>query len=188
MKAHLKTLLVLIVIATVAGSVPAAATEAPAAAGQLAALTDPSTTGLPSAGRDATAPTNGTPAPTPSQTYFSALELDHIRAAVRGHVLALAAGNANGAFASLAPSTKDFYGSPEVFMAALSAAVGPLATAGAFALAETGRDSIDAIQSVVITGRDGARWLARFTVERQPDGGWGIKRCSVEASTDSPEA
>lgn len=123
------------------------------------------------------------PLPPASSSYFSDIEIEGIRATVRGQLKALSARDAGGAFAYLAPGARDYYGRPEAFLSALAQQLTPLVQAQRFALAETERDSTDAVQVVLLTGADGRRWIGRFTVERQPDGQWAIKRCLVERAS-----
>lgn len=118
--------------------------------------------------------------------YFSEPELLRIRAAVRGQIVALAARDGEAAFAHLAPSAQAYYATPTGFLRSLSKDMAPIMATASFAFAEVERDSTDAVQLVQLTAADGTRWLARFTLERQSDGAWAIKRCLVEAGDLEP--
>lgn len=129
-----------------------------------------------------------TPPLASAASYFSSVEMEGIHEAVRGTIRALAARDADSAFAHLAPSSQSYYDDAEHFLIALEANLPPLLAVESFAMEGTERDSVDAVQTVALTNTDGTQWLARFTVERQPDGAWGIKRCLVEAAAGKPSA
>lgn len=154
---------------------------------KTARLTDPATPGaltrearLPPVERRLDADPSRT---IPSTIGLSDVELNGIRAAIRGQLVALAARDADKAFSYLAPGIQDFFAKPAAFLRKLTADLKPLANATGYAFADIEREATDAIQSVVLADGSGQEWLARFTMERQPDGRWGIKRCIVEPST-----
>jgi hypothetical protein len=160
----------------------AAAVVPPVAGQDVARLNDPALSGQ--AGGPAGQVSPGVAAP--YNAYFSGVEASRIRDSVRGQIEALTEGDATRAFALLAPSAQSYYGTPQGFIIALVQNLAPVLTARGFALGEIERDSADAVQLVQFTGADGALWLARFTVERQPDGLWAIKRCLVGAAQAEP--
>ena len=90
-----------------------------------------------------------------------------------------------GAFAYLAPVTKDYFSEGAAFLRKLMVQIRPLVDASGYSFADVGREATDAIQNVVLTDNEGREWLARFTLERQPDGSWGIKSCEVKPNIGS---
>lgn len=111
---------------------------------------------------------------------LSGIEMDGIRAAIRGQLLALSERDATRAYSFLTPATKDFFTNAPAFLRTLLAQMQPLASVKGYAFSDTEREATDAIQSVLFADRRGTEWSARFTMERQPDGSWGIKSCKVE--------
>jgi len=150
---------------------------------RTARLDDPATTGpgqertvIPREGRIETARKSGPARP----LGLSDVEINGIREAIRGQLLALGQRDADRAWSYLAPSTKDYFTDPATFMRALSLHMQPLAAPDRYAFSDMDREATDAIQDVVLADLQGREWLARFTMERQPDGSWGIKTCKVE--------
>lgn len=173
------------VLAALTGTVlllAAGATDA-AAQDRTARLDNPATTGpgderivIPREGRIETARDTAPARP----LGLSDVEITGIREAIRGQLLALAARDAERAWSYLAPATKDYFADPAGFLRALTANMQPLAAPDRFAFSDMDREATDAIQDVVLADLQGREWLARFTLERQPDGSWGIKTCKVE--------
>ena len=116
---------------------------------------------------------------------LSDIEQHRIRVAIRGQIRALAARDAERAFAYLAPVTKDYFSEGTAFLRELMVQIRPLVDASSYSFSDVGRIATDAIQDVVLTDNEGREWLARFTLERQPDGSWGIKSCEVKPNIGS---
>lgn len=160
------------------------------AADQTARLDDPATTGAIPGGPSDRVPREGrldnTAVPSPARPLgLSEIEISGIRNAIRGQIMALAARDAKSAWSYLAPSTKDYFDEPAAFLRTLTTRMKPLAGTSKFAFAGIDREATDAIQDVRLLGPEGREWLARFTLERQPDGSWGIKTCKVQPVTGS---
>ena len=153
------------------------------AAERTARLTDPAATG---SGRNVTVALRQQRAPDPESVRsihglgLSEVERDHIRATVRAQIQALASRNADQAFSYLAPVTKDFFSDSDNFLQTLNRQMIPMMYAKRFLMAELEREALDAVQTVVLTGPKNHEWLARFKVERQPDGSWRVKSCHME--------
>jgi hypothetical protein len=116
---------------------------------------------------------------------LSDIEQYRIREAIRGQIRALAARDAERAFAYLAPVTKDYFSEGTAFLRKLMVQIRPLVDASGYSFTDVGRVATDAIQNVFLTDNEGREWLARFTLERQPDGSWGIKSCEVKPNIGS---
>ena len=113
---------------------------------------------------------------------FSTLEVQGIETAVRGQILALAARDADRAFGFLTPAIQDYFASSKAFFSTLANQVSPMVRAERFAFAGVDRDTVGAVQKVLLTGPEGHQWLATFKVQRQPDGSWLINGCHVDAA------
>ena len=74
------------------------------------------------------------------------------------------------------PARKDML----VVLSTLNRQMIPMMHAKRFLMAELEREATDAVQTVVLTGPKNHEWLARFKVERQPDGSWRVKSCHME--------
>lgn len=111
---------------------------------------------------------------------LSRVEREDIRATVRGQIQALVSRDAQQAFAYLAPVTKDYFADSKNFIQVLSRQMVPMMHAKRFLMAELEREATDAVQTVVLTGPHNHEWLAKFKVERQPDGTWRVKGCHIE--------
>lgn len=158
------------------------ATDA-AAQERTARLDDPATTGpgqertvIPREGRIETVRRSEPGRP----LGLSDVEIDGIRDTIRGQLTALARRDANRAWFYLAPSTRDYFTDPATFIRTLTLHMQPLAAPDRYAFSNMDREATDAIQDVVLADLQGREWLAHFTMERQPDGSWGIKTCKVE--------
>ena len=123
--------------------VSAAALAAPGFAGdsELATLSEPTISGPagqvePRQPLEDTTPTTTLAKP----TYFSTVEIERIREAVRGQIQALASRDADAAFGYLAPSAQDYYTTPRAFLGTLARDMAPVMTAQRFALAEVERE------------------------------------------------
>ena len=152
---------------------------------KTARLDDPAITGPGIDGRVLVAPREGQirqgAMPAPARPLgFSSVEVNGIRDAIRGQIMALAARDAKQAWSYLAPSTQTYFNDPTVFLTTLATQMKPLTSPQEFAFSGIEREATDAVQDVILSDVDGREWLARFTMERQPDGRWGIKTCKVE--------
>jgi len=175
MKIH--AALATIMIAAAIGGTPANAAE------KTARLSDPATTGTvyERAGILKETRLGGDDsALSKRDSGLSGVERGDIQAAVRGQIQALASRDADQAFSFLAPLTQQFFVDAPTFLTTLNQKIIPVMYAKRFALTGLEREAGDAVQHVVFTGPKNHEWLARFKVERQPDGGWLVKGCHVE--------
>lgn len=153
----------------------------PQAGERIAKLTDPAITGSTAlAPLDARGKASLPPAV--ARTGLSGLEQQRIRSSIRGHMQALSQRDAAGVYDSLTPAIKDYYKNSKAFLAYLTTQLKPLANAKNFAFTSIEREATDAIQEVVLTGAKGREWIARFKLQRQPDGRWAIMQCLIEAA------
>lgn len=158
----------------------------PQAGERVAKLYDPAMTTSPMADSVAVAPLGAvekTSLPyVVTRTGLSSIEQLGIRTSIRSHMQALSARDATGVYESLTPIVKDFYSNSKSFLDYLTTQLKPLANARNFAFASIEREATDAVQEVVLIGKEGREWIARFKLQRQPDGRWAIAQCLIEAA------
>jgi len=111
---------------------------------------------------------------------FSALERERVEAAVRTEIAALAARDADRAYALLAPAARTFFTDAPTFLNTLNQQMIPVMYAKRFTLIGLEREAGDAVQHVIFTGPKNHEWLARFRLQRQSDGSWLVRGCQVE--------
>ena len=169
----------LAVLATLAITV-AVGTTGSQAAERTARLDDPALTGQTKVAPGDAREMVSLP-PRVGRTGLSTLEIDRIRASIRGYLQAVTARDAESLYETLTPVIKDYYGNSKAFLRVLTTQVEPLANARNFSFARIEREADDAVQSVILTGPKGHEWMAKFKLQRQSDGAWGIMGCQVEA-------
>ncbi|ODA68696.1 hypothetical protein A7A08_00528 [Methyloligella halotolerans] len=113
---------------------------------------------------------------------LSAEMRDGIEDTVREQLTALVKGDANMAFANLAPETQRFFSEPQRFMRSVATDAPPVVKTKSFAFVGLEQDRGAAQQQVLLTDQDGRSWLAKFQVEQQLTGDWRVKSCVVEAA------
>jgi len=161
--------------------VTAIGTTQPQADEKLAKLTDPAMTGPMVAAPLDVLEKASLPAAV-ARTGLSDVEMKRIRSSIRGHIQALTSRDASGAYDSLTPAIQKYYSNSNAFLTYLTKQVEPLVNVKSFAFTSIEREATDAIQNVILTGAKGREWIARFHLERQPDGRWAIMGCQVEAA------
>ncbi len=153
----------------------------PQAGERVAKLTDPAMTGWTALAPLGALEKASLPAAV-ARTGLSGLEQQRIRSSIRSHMQALSQRDAQAAYNSLTPVIQDYYKNSNAFLDYLTTQLKPLANAQNFAFASIEREATDAVQEVVLTGAGDEEWIARFKLQRQPDGRWAIMQCLVEAA------
>ena len=153
---------------------------------RVAKLNDPALTASPLAGAQSVEPLRAIekasiPAAV-SRTGLSSLEQLGIRYTIRRHMQALNERNAAVLYDSLTPVIKNYYSNSNAFLDHLTTELQPLANARNYSFASIEREATDAVQEVAFIGSRGNEWIARFKLQRQPNGRWAIAQCLVEAA------
>jgi len=117
-----------------------------------------------------------------SPRSFSASEKRRIEDAIRAQIRAYAAGDAEQAFARLAPSTQRFFGKPDKFLRSIAQEIPAVLDAKRFAFLGVEQVGKRIVQQVLITDSAGHEWLAEFQLERQGNRDWRIKACVVQST------
>lgn len=117
-----------------------------------------------------------------AETYpISARERQNIQNTVRVQLDALITGNAQRAFANLAPSAQKRFERPGNFFNVVMEKTPPLMKTRDYSFIDgLHRTRNQATQEVLLTDRDGHNWIAKFTVQQQPTGQWRVSSCVVE--------
>lgn len=102
-----------------------------------------------------------------------------IQAAIRGQLHAFSEDDAEGAFALSTPSIRSQMGSPENFLRVIKEDYSPIYRhlIVIFSAPEILDDTI--IQIVRLTDRESRVWLAIYSMQRDPAGGWKIDGCQL---------
>jgi Domain of unknown function (DUF4864) len=116
-----------------------------------------------------------------SPDEFTTIDRHKIEDAVRTELRAIVAQDARRAFAKLTPSTQSFFGEPEAFLQAVADELPPILITKKFSFLGIDRSSTTTSE-VLITDIVGQEWLAGFEVERQENGDWRVKGCTVQAN------
>jgi Domain of unknown function (DUF4864) len=112
---------------------------------------------------------------------FTATDKRKIEDAVRAELRAIVAQDAKRAFAKLTPSTQSFFGKPETFLQAVADELPPILVTKKFSFLGIERTG-STTSEVLITDIVGQEWLAQFEVERQENGEWRVKGCTVQVN------
>ena len=103
-----------------------------------------------------------------------------IRIVVEAQLKAFAADDAGAAFAQAAPSIRSMFGTAEQFMAMVRAGYPVVYRPASVLFLAPVQVQGQTVQGVQMTDAGGALWLAVYSLERQPGGGWKISGCNVQ--------
>lgn len=108
-------------------------------------------------------------------------EADQVRGVVATQLAALAAGDADRAFATASPSVRQTIGDPGRFMALVSGNWPMVRNAVQvrFQKPEVDEEDGGVTELVELVDEQSRTWIALFLVERQPDASWRISGCAV---------
>jgi hypothetical protein len=108
-----------------------------------------------------------------------------IEATIRGQIAAFARDDAEAAYAFASRTIQSLFPTADFFMAMVRRAYAPLYRASdpRFRPAEETEAGIR--QPMLFRGPDGRVWLAIYTMQRQPDGGFRIDGCTLVALPDA---
>lgn len=106
-----------------------------------------------------------------------------IRQVIRTQLNAFLREDGKTAFGQAAPVIRLRFGTAENFMAMVRSGYRPVYRARDVRFGRLGRHRGRLIQEVRLTGPDGRRWTALYSMERQPDGSWRISGCRLVQPT-----
>ena len=93
---------------------------------------------------------------------------------IRGQMDAFLGDDGARAFSYAAPSIREMFPTPDVFMAMVRGGYAPVYRPRDVEFLEPAMDGGDIVQPVRVTGPDGASVIALYRMQRQPDGSWKI--------------
>jgi Domain of unknown function (DUF4864) len=103
---------------------------------------------------------------------------DKIKAVIEDQLNAFAADNGEQAYSHAAPIVKNVFPSADMFMAMVKKGYTPVYRNTERVYGKTFADGLGRpAMRVVLTGADGKRYEAIYSMEQQPDGSWKIAGC-----------
>jgi len=123
-------------------------------------------------------------APAHASDGVSEADAAAIRKIITSQLDAFQRDDGNEAFGYASPAIQQQFGTVDVFMEMVRLGYPAVyrAVHADFQAPRTVGDFV--IQEVIVTGEDGADWLAVYTMERQASGAWRINGCSLFAVPD----
>lgn len=108
-----------------------------------------------------------------------------IRRAIEGQLAVFQRDDGRAAFSYASPSIRQKFGSPEIFMRMVRGGYPQVYRPRAVEFQALKLDGGRAVQRVFFVGADGGGVLARYLMERQPDGSWKIDGVRIERRPDA---
>lgn len=102
-----------------------------------------------------------------------------VRGVISGQVEAIRRDDAAGAYAFAAPGIRRIFPSEDVFLEMVRRGYPPIYRQRRFAFGTIEETGDGLAQAVDIQDEAGVDWVAKYTLERQPDGTWRITGCSL---------
>lgn len=106
-----------------------------------------------------------------------------IRSVIESQLGAFQRGDSAEAFSYASPEIQSQFGRPETFMNMVRDAYPPVYRPNSFEFRTLDTGRINPVQDVFLIGPDGTPVIARYLMEKQPDGHWRIDGCIL---TDPP--
>jgi len=113
----------------------------------------------------------------PTRADVTAQDTAAIRGVISAQIEAFRADDAARAYSYAAPSIKQIFPDPSVFMRMVRQGYQPVYRPKQFNFAAPRAGDGDLVQDVEIVGPNNGFWVATYTLERQPDGLWKITGC-----------
>ena len=83
------------------------------------------------------------------------------------------------AFAHASPTIRDMFGTPDIFMDMVRQGYAPVYRPQHYEFRSLDDSTAVPTQDVYLIGPDGGPVIARYTMQRQPDGSWRIAGCQL---------
>jgi hypothetical protein len=107
-----------------------------------------------------------------------------IRAVISHQLGAFLHDDGQAAFADASPTIRRLFGDAATFMQMVRSGYQPVYRASGVEFRELGPVDGRLIQQVYMVGPDGIPVIARYEMQRQPDGSWRINGCSIARAPD----
>ncbi|PDT85695.1 DUF4864 domain-containing protein [Bradyrhizobium sp. Y36] len=98
---------------------------------------------------------------------------------IRAQEQAFVRGDANAAYSHAAPSIREIFPAPDVFMSMVQSGYPPVFRHRSFEFGESKVEGGWIAQRVHIIDANGEAWIALYTLEQQADGSYKITGCSL---------
>jgi Domain of unknown function (DUF4864) len=110
----------------------------------------------------------------------SADDKSSIQSVIESQLNAFAADNGEQAYSHAAPIVKQAFPTADIFMTMVKRGYAPVYRNTGRVYGDVFTDSIGRpAMRVVLTGQDGKRYEAIYSMQQQPDGSWQIAGCSI---------
>ena len=107
-----------------------------------------------------------------------------IKQVIADQLAAFQRDDAAGAYAFASPGIKTMFPTPDVFMGMVKQGYMPVYRPQKVEFLGLGTETGVIVQEVYLVGPDGQPVVARYTMERQPDGSWKISGCTLTRTPD----
>jgi hypothetical protein len=101
------------------------------------------------------------------------------RQIISDQIAAFNADNGAKAWSYAAPSIKQMFPTPDVFMSMVKNGYQPVYRQKSFAFGDIKQSGDRPVQEVTIIDLEGNVWTALYTMQKQPDGSWKISACTL---------
>ena len=115
----------------------------------------------------------------------SGSEREAIVQVIQSQLAAFQADNGTMAFGFASPGIQRMFGTPERFMAMVRTGYAPVYRPRSFEFLGLSASTRGPVQEVLFVGPDGVPVVARYYMERQPDGTWRINGVSLHETDDT---
>jgi len=113
-----------------------------------------------------------------------AIDATAIRTVIESQLDAFLRDDGNRAFGHASPAIQQQFGTVDVFMQMVRSGYPAVYRSAQTDFQPARMIGETVIQEVIVTGQDGASYLAVYTMEQQGDGSWRIAGCSLFAVPD----
>jgi hypothetical protein len=115
---------------------------------------------------------------------LSATDSTAIRQVIQDQLAAFRRDDAPGAYAFAAPGIQTIFPTPDIFMNMVRQGYPPVYRPAEVEFRTLTRTGDRITQDVYMVGPDGRGVIARYSMERQPDGHWKISGCTLTTAPD----
>jgi len=107
-----------------------------------------------------------------------------IREVIQSQLDAFQRDDASGAYAYASPSIQQMFTTPDIFMEMVKMGYQPVYRPREVEFRKLGDVNGTLVQDVFVVGPDGQPVLARYSMQKQPDGSWRINGCALVKAPD----
>ena len=107
-----------------------------------------------------------------------------IRQVIQSQLDAFQHDDAGAAWSYASPSIQSMFTTPEIFMQMVKTGYQPVYRPREVEFRQLGDVGGSLVQDVFVVGPDGRPVIARYSMEKQPDGSWRINGCALTQAPD----